>query len=158
MKIHVLHFCWTTFRNKITYWKKWPSRLRVNSRLQLHLSGTNEHWWVNPLWSNDSIWQHRSWSTLAQVIGLLSDGTKPLPWLPEPMTVDLSLVRSSVIRLMAISQVIHQPLITKIRLKITISNFQLTLAGANKLIRASACDKQCMHMATYKWSLELLIK
>ena len=26
----ILHFCWTTLGNKITYWKKWPSRLRVN--------------------------------------------------------------------------------------------------------------------------------
>ena len=25
----ILHFCWTTLGNKITYWKKWPSRLRV---------------------------------------------------------------------------------------------------------------------------------
>ena len=23
-------FCWTTFGNNITYWKKWPSHLRVN--------------------------------------------------------------------------------------------------------------------------------
>ena len=30
----ILHFCWTTFRNKITYIeKKWPSRLRVNPSL-----------------------------------------------------------------------------------------------------------------------------
>ena len=26
----ILHLYWTTFGNKITYWKKWPSRLRVN--------------------------------------------------------------------------------------------------------------------------------
>ena len=25
----ILDFCWTTFGNKITYWKKWLSRLRV---------------------------------------------------------------------------------------------------------------------------------
>ena len=28
-QMKILDFCWTTFRNKITYWKKWPSRLRV---------------------------------------------------------------------------------------------------------------------------------
>ena len=27
----ILHFCWTTFGNEITYWKKWPSRLRVKT-------------------------------------------------------------------------------------------------------------------------------
>ena len=26
----ILHLCWTTFGNNITYWKKLPSRLRVN--------------------------------------------------------------------------------------------------------------------------------
>ena len=25
----ILHICWTTFGNKIVYWKKWPSSLRV---------------------------------------------------------------------------------------------------------------------------------
>ena len=28
----ILHFCWTTFGNKITHWKKWPSRLRVKDK------------------------------------------------------------------------------------------------------------------------------
>ena len=28
--MEILHFCWTTFGNKITYWKKGLSRLRVN--------------------------------------------------------------------------------------------------------------------------------
>ena len=31
-----LHFCWTTFGKKITYSKKWPSRLRVKA-LHKHL-------------------------------------------------------------------------------------------------------------------------
>ena len=26
----ILHFCWTTLETEITFWKKWPSRLRVN--------------------------------------------------------------------------------------------------------------------------------
>ena len=25
----ILQICWTTLENKITFWKKWPSRLRV---------------------------------------------------------------------------------------------------------------------------------
>ena len=28
----ILHFCWTTLENKITFWKKWPSRLRVKGQ------------------------------------------------------------------------------------------------------------------------------
>ena len=27
----ILRFCWTTFGNKITCWKKWLSRLNVNT-------------------------------------------------------------------------------------------------------------------------------
>ena len=27
--IRILHSWWTTLENKITFWKKWPSRLRV---------------------------------------------------------------------------------------------------------------------------------
>ena len=29
----IIHLCWTTFGNKIRYWKKWPSRLRVKDCL-----------------------------------------------------------------------------------------------------------------------------
>ena len=29
----ILDFCWTTFRNKIIYWKKRPSRLRVKVKI-----------------------------------------------------------------------------------------------------------------------------
>ena len=41
----ILHFCWTTFGNKITYWKKWPSRLRVKlifKHLLVIIKGHNE--------------------------------------------------------------------------------------------------------------------
>ena len=37
---------------------------------------------VNPLWPSDAIWEHRSRSTLVQVMALVPDSTKPLP---EPM-------------------------------------------------------------------------
>ena len=30
----ILQICWTTFGNKIKYWKKWPSRLRVKDLLR----------------------------------------------------------------------------------------------------------------------------
>ena len=35
----ILHFCWTTLGNKITYWKKWPSCLRVNHQKQISQAG-----------------------------------------------------------------------------------------------------------------------
>ena len=41
----ILHFCWTIFGNKITYWKKWPSRLRVKlifKHLLVIIKGHNE--------------------------------------------------------------------------------------------------------------------
>ena len=31
----IWHLCWTTFGNKIRYWKKWPSRLRVKTEVTL---------------------------------------------------------------------------------------------------------------------------
>ena len=37
---------------------------------------------INSLWPNDTIWHHRTWSTLVQVNGLVPDDTMPLP---EPM-------------------------------------------------------------------------
>ena len=32
----ILQICWTTFGNKITYWKKWPSRLRVDTLISIY--------------------------------------------------------------------------------------------------------------------------
>ena len=34
-RIKKLHLWWTTLENKITFWKKWPSRLRVNICLKM---------------------------------------------------------------------------------------------------------------------------
>ena len=43
----ILHFCWTTFGNKITYWKKLPSRLRVNDLTTIKQVSNHylSQWW-----------------------------------------------------------------------------------------------------------------
>ena len=50
--------------------------------LRLCLTNNLPVWLINTLWPSNAIWRHRSGSTLAQVMALLPDGTKPLP---EPM-------------------------------------------------------------------------
>ena len=61
--------------------------------------------------------------------GLLPNGTKQLP---EPMLTYHPSVSSSDIHLMAITQVIPQPWITTIRLKITYLEFHSNFAGTNE--------------------------
>ena len=45
--IKILHIWWRISENEITFWKM--------------------TWSFNSLWPSDAIWQHRTWSTLAQV-------------------------------------------------------------------------------------------
>ena len=59
----ILHLCWTTFGNKIRYWKKWPSRLRVKG-----LTNNNK-------------------PALVQVMAWCTRGNKPLPE-PKPINFD----------------------------------------------------------------------
>ena len=40
-RMKILHLCWTTFGKKITYWKRWPSRLRVNTLRSEQHGGTH---------------------------------------------------------------------------------------------------------------------
>ena len=53
--------------NKITFWKKWPSRLRVNT-----------------LGLGDVVWCHRNWLTLVLVMAWHLTGANPLP---EPILI-----------------------------------------------------------------------
>ena len=76
-------------------------------------------------WRNMATW---NWVNIGSGNGLLPDGTKPLP---EP--VDLSLVRSIDINLMAISPKIPSRSITKITLKTIYPQFYLNFPGANEL-------------------------
>ena len=83
----------------------------------------------NSLWPSDTIWQHRSGSTLVQVM--------VVAWRHQAITwtnVDLSSVRFRDIQLRGISQDITQPSITKFSLKITYPKFHLNLPGANESI------------------------
>ena len=47
----ILHFGWTTLENKITFWKKWPSRLRVkwtnDDLLSIGTIRNKLHWNLN---------------------------------------------------------------------------------------------------------------
>ena len=74
---------------------------------------------INSLWPCDSIWFHRSESTLAQVIA----------W----CQTDLSSLRSSVIHLRAISRGTLHRSITRISFKIDCRKFHSNLPGANDL-------------------------
>ena len=83
------------------------------SRLPFHL-----------LWPSDAIWQHRTGSTLDQVMA----------WCRQATTnVDLS-VRFSGIHLRAISYEIPQPPFNKISLKIIYLKLNWNIPGANELI------------------------
>ena len=72
--------------------------------------------------------------------------------------VDLSIVKSSGIHLMAISQEIPQPQITEIRVKITSLKFRSNLPGANELNRLAwtshppkCLSWQCDTAGIYSW-------
>ena len=58
----ILHFCWTTFGNKITYRKKWHSRLRVNGQMGIRASAVTMMWWAHQLitgtWLHDERQTH----------------------------------------------------------------------------------------------------
>ena len=68
------------------------------------------------------------WVNIGSGNGLSPDGTKPLP---EPILT--SSVKSSDIHIRAISQVMPQPSVTEIRLKITFLKFHSKFPGAYEL-------------------------
>ena len=87
---------------------------------------------LNSSWPGDIIWQHRSGSTLVQVMTscpLAASRYLNQCWL---------IIRYSDIHLRAISQGIPQPSITKIILKITYQKFSLKSSGASELIHGSS--------------------
>ena len=110
------------------YREKW---LRyIESALYWFWNGAQIPWTallpINSLWPSDAIWQHWTWSTLAQVMACCL--------MAPSHYLNLSSVRSSHILLGIISQKISRPLITEISLKITCLNFNSNLPGANELI------------------------
>ena len=86
--------------------------------------------WVNSLWPRDTIWRHKSESTLAQAMACCLTH-QAITW----TYVDLSSVRSSGIHLRAILQEVPQPSVTEISLKITYRKFCSNLPEANELIQ-----------------------
>ena len=83
---------------------------------------------VNSKWPIDAIWQHRSGSTLSQVMAVA--------WRHQAITwtnADLISVRSSDIHLRPISQRIPLPSVTKISSIIIYLKFHSNLPGANLL-------------------------
>ena len=70
------------------------------------------------------------WVNIGSGNGLLSDSTKPLP----ELMFDWPSVKSSDIHIMAISQEMPQPSITKIHVKITYLKLHLNFPGANELL------------------------
>ena len=84
---------------------------------------------THSLWAGDDIWRQRSGSTLAQVMACCL--TAPCHYLNN---VDWSSVKSSDIRIRAISQQMPQPSITKICLKITCLKFHSNFPRPNELI------------------------
>ena len=84
---------------------------------------------VNSLWPSDAIWR-QIWVNIGSGNGLFPDGTKPLP---EPMLTDHQWSPETVILGQAISQVMPQPSVTKICLKITYVKFNSNFPRVNKL-------------------------
>ena len=88
----------------------------------------------NSMWPSDTIWRHKSGSTVA--------------WQHQAITwtnVDLSWVRSSGLHLRAILQETPQPSVTKISLKITYLKFCSNLPGANELkVNLSGTSRICI--------------
>ena len=94
----------------------------------------------NSLWPNDAIWQHRSRSTLVQVMAWCLHA-----WRHQAITwtnVDWSSAKSNDIHIRAISQEMPQPPITEIRLKITYLKVHSDFPGANEL-KNSTSQQSC---------------
>ena len=94
------------------------------------------------------------WVNIGSGNGLVLSG---ITW----TNVDLSLVRSSDIDLMAISQGAPQPSITKIRLKITYLKFLSNLPGANELDLSSRefefIPQKILNLTTYPCPNSMLV-
>ena len=95
------------------------------------------------------------WVNIGSGNGLVLSG---ITW----TNVDLSLVRSSDIDLMAISQGAPQPSITKIRLKITYLKFLSNLPGANELDHGARefefIPQKILNLITYLCPNSMLVK
>ena len=85
---------------------------------------------INSLWPSDTIWQHRSGSTLAQVMACCL--TAPNHYLNQCWRI-ISEVQWRDIHIRAISQEMPQPSLTKICLKITCLKFHSNFPGGNEL-------------------------
>ena len=83
---------------------------------------------INSLWPSDTIWRHRSGSTLAQVMACCL--MAPSHYLTQCWLI---IRKFSDHQLRAISQEMPQPSITKVSLKITYISFHANLPEANEL-------------------------
>ena len=114
------------------------------SRARVHCDNKPSRTGLNP-----AQWRHMAteiWVNIGSGNGLLPDGTKPLP---EPM-----LINSEVNwHIRAISQEMHQPSITKIRLKITYIKFNSNFPGAYELNMIRPIPPYIDTKATLYWQL-----
>ena len=98
---------------------------------------------INSLWPIDVICRQGSGSTLAQVMACCL--ATPSHYLNQCWQIIREI---SDIHIRAISQEMPQPVITKIRLKITYLKFHSHFPGANELIQVIACRLICLRNVT----------
>ena len=109
----------------------WNMILHNNMRcLNIQTSEYN----INSFWPSDTIWRHRSWSTLAQVMACCL--TAPSHYLNQCWLI----VKSSDIHIRAISQEMSQLSVTTTRLKITYIKFHSNFPGTNEIIYRLTCN------------------
>ena len=110
----------------------WPRSLSpygvISPQSVSALAPWDRWFYFNSLWPSDTIWKHKSGSTLAQVMACCL--MAPSHYLTN---LDLSSVRSNGIHLSAILQEIAQPSVTKISFVIIHLKFCSNLSGANEL-------------------------